>query len=151
MLFRSGIHVKSALNLMKKYADNASHPAASALNHEAYKCGCELFAGGKYQRAKLAFKEALAYWPQDPQAWMALGNCEDALNKPKRAETCLRQALLYCSEQDLNAIRFNLANSLLDQQRHAAAIELYQLIPGDSEVYGAAQRNLSIARGSTRP
>lgn len=78
---------------------------------------------------------------------MALGNCEDALNKPKAAESCFRRALAYCEDKNRNAIRFNLANSLLDQERHDEAIELYEQIPVDSDVYPLAQRNLSIAKG----
>lgn len=59
---------------------------------------------------------------------MALGNCEDELNKPKAAESCFRRALKYCEDQNRTAIRFNLANSLLDQERQAEAIELYEQI-----------------------
>lgn len=134
---------------MKKYTAKALHPDASELNHAAYKRGCALFNDENYYKAKLAFKEALAYWPKDAQAWLALGNCEDELNKPKAAERCFRRALEYCEDQDRNAIRFNLANSLLDQERHGEAIELYEQIPGDSDVYARAQRNLSLAKRSS--
>lgn len=131
---------------MKKYMAKSFHPDSSGLNHEAYKRGCTFSNDGNYHNAKLAFEEALSYWPEDSHAWMALGNCEDALNKPKAAESCFRRALAYCEDKNRNAIRFNLANSLLDQERHGEAIELYEQIPGDSDVYPLARKNLSIAR-----
>ncbi|HJQ26385.1 MAG TPA: tetratricopeptide repeat protein [Blastocatellia bacterium] len=131
---------------MKKYAAKAFHPDAADLNHEAYKSGCALFRAGNYHKAKLAFEEALRYWPKDPQAWMALGNCHDELNKPKAAEKCFRRALEYCEVKDQDAIRYNLANSLLDQERLEAAIEFYEKIPAESDLYAPAQRNLSLAR-----
>jgi len=131
---------------MKKYTAESLRPEASELNHEAYKRGCSLFQDGSFHKAKLAFEEALSYWPKDSQAWMALGNCEDELNQPKAAERCFRRALLYCEDKNRSAIRFNLANSLLDQERHSEAIELYEQIPEESDVYAPAQRNLSIAR-----
>jgi hypothetical protein len=61
---------------MKKYTAKSLHPDASELNHEAYKRGCSRFRDGSFHKAKLAFEEALGYWPKDSQAWMALGNCE---------------------------------------------------------------------------
>jgi Flp pilus assembly protein TadD len=131
---------------MKKYTSKALHPSASDLNHEAYKAGCALFRDGNFTKAKLAFEEALTYWPKDAQAWMALGNCQDELGKPERAEECLRRALQYGGDKDLDAIRFNLANSLLDQKRFVEAIELYQGIPSESDVFAKAQRNLSLAQ-----
>ena len=131
---------------MKKYTAKSDHPDSSALNHECYQRGCELFLARRYNKAKLEFKEALAYWPQDPQAWMALGNCDDALNHPKAAERSFRRALQYCQDADRHGILFNLANSLLDQALYDAAIELYEQIPAESDVYAKAQRNLGIAR-----
>jgi tetratricopeptide (TPR) repeat protein len=135
---------------MKKYTAKSLHPDASELNHEAYKRGCSRFRDGSFHKAKLAFEEALGYWPKDSQAWMALGNCEDEFNHAKAAERCYQRALLYCEDKNRSAIRFNLANSLLDQERHREAIELYEQIPEESEVYAPAQRNLSIARRCLR-
>src|ERR1700759_1114708 len=100
---------------MNKYIAKALHPDASELNHQAYKAGYALFRDENYHKAKLAFEEALRYWPKDPQAWMALGNCHDELNKPKAAEKCFRRALKYCEGKNRDAVRFNLGNSLLDQ------------------------------------
>ncbi len=69
---------------------------------------------------------------KDSQTWMALGNCHDELNKPKAAEECFRRALQYCSGKDRDGICFNLANSLLDQERFEDAMELYEVIPPQS-------------------
>ena len=131
---------------MKKYGAKALHPDASELNHQAYKSGCALFRGGNYSKAKVAFEQALSYWPKDSQAWLALGNCHDQLSKPKVAEECFRRALQYCSGKDRDGICFNLANSLLDQERFEDAMELYEVIPPQSNLYVKAQRNLSLAR-----
>ena len=131
---------------MKKYGTKAFHPNASELNHEAYQSGCAHFKKGMYGNAKAAFAEALGYWPKDSQAWMALGNCHDRLNQPKLAESCFRRALQCCSEKDRDGIRFNLANSLLDQKRFAEAAKLYVIIPVRSSIYLKAQRNLELAK-----
>ena len=132
---------------MKKYTAKSLHPDSSELNHGAYKRGCVLFKNGAFDKAKLAFEEALEYWPKDSQAWMALGNCEDELNKPKLAEASFRRALQYC-EENRSAIRFNLANSLFDQERYIEAIKLYEQIPEESNVHAVALRNLSAAKRS---
>ena len=94
----------------------------------------------------LAFKEAIEYWPKDSQAWMALGNCQDELNEPKLAESSFRRALQHCEEKNRNAIEYNLANSLFDQERHPEAIRLYEQIPAESEVHAVAQKNLLVAK-----
>lgn len=135
---------------MKKYTTKSLHPDSPGLNHEAYKRGYALFQGRDFQKAKLAFEEALSYWPKDSQAWMALGNCEDELGRPKIAERSFRRALMYCNDKNRNDIRFNLANSLLDQERYDEAIAIYEQIPAESDSYGAAQRNLLIARQQAR-
>jgi tetratricopeptide (TPR) repeat protein len=134
---------------VKKYTSKAFDPSASDLNHEAYKAGYAFFRDGSFNKARLAFEDALEYWPKDPQAWMALGNCHDAMGKPERAEKCFRRALRVCADEDVHAIRFNLANSLLDQERFAEAIDLYVTIPSESDVFVKAQRNLSRARSGS--
>jgi len=135
---------------MNKYTERALHPEASDLNHAAYKSGCALFREGRYSNAKAAFEVALSYWPNDAQAWMALGNCQDALNKPKAAEASFREALKYCAEKDRDGIQFNLANSLLDQERFEDAILAYQQVSSHSPIYEVARRNLSLADASIR-
>lgn len=135
---------------MKKYTERALHPDASDLNHEAYKVGCALFRDGHYSKAKAAFEEALSYWPDDPQAWMALGNCLDALNKPKAAESSFRKALTCCADKDRDDIQFNLANSLLDQERFKEAVLAYGEISAHSPIYKQAQRNASLASSSMK-
>jgi Flp pilus assembly protein TadD len=122
------------------------HTDASDLNHEAYRRGYSLFKDRDFTKARDAFGEALDYWPKDSQAWMALGNCEDELGDPKAAERSFRKALLCCNDKNITAIRFNLANSLLDQERYHEAIDLYAQVPSDCAFFPAVKSNLEIAR-----
>ena len=138
--------VRFHVRVRSKSLTNADHPESSGLNHAAYKRGCTLFNDGHFNKAKLAFEEALSYWPEDSHGWMALGNCHDDLNKPKAAEECYRKALAYCDDKDRSSIVYNLANSLLDQGQYDKAIALYEQILGQSAVYTKAQRNLSRAK-----
>jgi Flp pilus assembly protein TadD len=133
---------------MKKYTAKALHPDASDLNHAAYKHGCELFRQGEFTKARAAFEEALEYWPKDFQAWMAAGNCCDELNKSEAAERCFRRALQYSDDKYRDDIRFNLANSLMDQECFDEAIKLYEDVSPNSDVYSKAQRNLSLAKSA---
>ena len=130
---------------MKRYTEKALRPDASDRNHEAYKSGCRFFKAGNYKKAISAFENALSYWPKDAQAWMALGNCYDDLNRPVDAEKCFKRALNYCTDKDRDGIRFNLGNSLLDQERCKAAIECYDQITPKSPLFGKAQKNRLIA------
>lgn len=118
---------------------------ASDKNHEAYGRGVKLFEQSFYSLAKNEFKAALDYWPEDHQAWMALGNCFDEMKKPIRAEKCFRKALIFCFEQERSGIYFNLGNSLLDQYRLEEAIESYQKVTAQSPAYRAAQINMKRA------
>ncbi len=131
---------------MGKVPDKSLEDEASDMNHEAYGRGAKLFSQGKYSLAKNEFKIALDYWPEDPEAWMALGNCFDEINKPERAEKCFREALAYCTKERKPDIHFNLGNSLLDQCIFEEAIECYKKVTAQSSVYGRAQINMERAK-----
>lgn len=133
---------------MKRYSEKAFHSDASDLNHEAYGEGCKHYNNKDFNRAKNSFEIALEYWPLDPQALMALGNCFDELNKPSRAEKCYRKSLKYSAEKDIPSVLYNLGNSLFDQGKMAEAIECYSKISGQNEVYSSAQRNSKLAHES---
>jgi Flp pilus assembly protein TadD len=133
---------------MKKYTSKAPHADASPFNHEAYKKGCMLFRYGNHAQARTEFEAALTFGPKDSQAWMALGNCHDALNDPASAEKCFRTALKFCAGKHQNAIEFNLANSLLDQERFREAIEVYEQIPAGTAMCVRSQQNLAVAKRS---
>ncbi len=131
---------------MSRRAGKESRPDASELNHEAYGKGCSHYEKGNYKRAKLAFESSLEYWPEDPQAWFALGVCFDALKKPTRAEECFRNALMYSQEEKKPDVYYNLGNSLYDQDRFAEAIGFYEKVTAQSTPYWMAQRNLARAK-----
>jgi tetratricopeptide (TPR) repeat protein len=131
---------------MATFQDKSDHPNASELNHEAYSRGCDSYEREEYSRAKVIFEEALEYWPEDPQAWFALGNCHDSMKQPSRAEVCYLMSLKYSPEEARPNVYFNLGNSLFDQGKYQEAVNCYSQIGGESKAYEAAQRNLSLAK-----
>jgi len=131
---------------MKRYSEKSFSPDASDLNHASYKEGCDHYNHGNFSRAKIAFENALEYWPLDPQAWFALGNCYDELNKPSKAEDCFRKSLKYTSDEKQSDVFYNLGNSLYDQRRLPEAIECYEKVSGQSSAYRASQINLARAK-----
>lgn len=124
----------------KSLTDNASD-----LNHKSYGNGIKHYNQGNFSAAKLEFEVALEYWPEDPQAWFALGNCFDELKKPSKSEKCFRTALIHSSEKAKSSTYFNLGNSLYDQDKFRAAIDCYRKVSAQSSTYIVAQRNLERA------
>jgi tetratricopeptide (TPR) repeat protein len=131
---------------MKKYTEKSLAPDASDLNHKYYVEGCEQYKNGSFNEAATSFHEAIEYWPKDPQAWLALGNSYDELQKPKEAEKCFRKALLYCKPENKDDYTYNLGNSLLDQGKFKEAIKCYTSINQSAEIFEKAQKNLAIAK-----
>ena len=131
---------------MSRIPNNLSDPEINERNHAAYSAGCDHYESGHYRKAKTAFEEALQYWPEDVQAWMALGNCYDALNKPRQAEQQFRKALEFCSGPDIANIQYNLANSLYDQAEYDKAIDAYLEISKGHPVWIKAKINLGRAQ-----
>lgn len=131
---------------MIELADKSEHPDASDRNHSAYLRGVEHFKATNFHLAAESFSEALEYWPADPQAWFALGNCYDEMGKPRKAEHCFRTSLEHSSPEKLPDVYYNLGNSLYDQTNFDAAIELYRQIPDNHPIYEKARKNLKSAR-----
>jgi tetratricopeptide (TPR) repeat protein len=131
---------------MKMKHDKSPTDDASDLNHTSYGDGVKHFNRGDFKSAKREFEVALECWPEDPQAWFALGNCFDELKKPARAEKCFRTALKYGSEEKKSDTYFNLGNSLYDQDKYEAAIECYTKVSAQSSAYAVAQRNIKRAK-----
>ena len=130
---------------MIELTDKSGHSERSDLNHAAYGRGCEHYKATNYYMAANEFVEALEYWPEDPQAWMALGNCFDEIGKTKKAEYCYRRSVEFSPENDKPKVRYNLANSIFDQDRFDEAISLYRMIPEGHYVSNSAQKNLMLA------
>ena len=130
---------------MDRDTEKSMMPEASDLNHKSYVEGDKHYKKKNYKRARQAFEVSLEYWPEDPQAWFALGNCFDELNKPKKAEKCFRTALLYMQDEESSDVYFNLGNSLYDQGKLVEAIKFYKMVSGQSSSYWYAQRNLKRA------
>jgi len=131
---------------MKRSSNEEFDPDASELNHKAYKIGCENYDQRLFKKAAKAFAESTEYWPEDYQAWHALGNCFDELNKPARAEPCYRKFLeLTVPEKQSNAW-YNLGNSLLDQAKFEEAIECYIRVSAQSSIYRSALQNMERAK-----
>ncbi len=81
------------MQYMIEIADKSEHPDARDLNHAAYGRGIECKKATNFYLAIQAFTESLGYWPQDPQAWFALGVCYDEILKPSKGEYSCRKAL----------------------------------------------------------
>ncbi len=114
-------------------------------NHAAYLKGDAFWKQGRFKEASLWFLAAIAEWPDDYQAFWALGDCYAELKKPRKAEQCFRQAIALCPGADRAALLFNLANTLFDQKRYASAIALYSEIPTGHALSIKAQRNAFLA------
>ncbi len=112
-------------------------------NHELYGKGCAYYNKEDYRNAIKAFSEALEYWPEDGQAWLALGNCYDSCQKPRRAEQCYRKAVQFSTNtgRDRDSALYNLGNSLYDQLLFSEAIECYEKVSKSSKAWGAAKFN----------
>lgn len=119
---------------------------ASNLNHKAYTVGCDYYNYGDFKKAVKAFSESIEYWPKDYQAWHALGNCFDELNKPVKAESCYRKFLELAVPEKQDYALYNLGNSLLDQAKFKEAIQCYIKVSGQSTVYLSAQQNMERAK-----
>ena len=130
---------------MIEITDKSAHSDSDDQNHAAYGRGCKQYKVTNYYMAIAEFVAALEYWPEDPQAWMALGNCFDEIDKPKKAEYCYRRSVELSPENDKPKVRYNLANSIFDQYRYDEAIVLYRMIPEDDPVREQAQKNLQLA------
>lgn len=128
---------------MDKY--KANQEIAREKNHECYVLGCKAYDANEFHKAITLFKESLEYWPEDPQAWMALGNCYSEIKRYKKAEKSYRQALAYSGNQEKENILFNLGNSLFDQGQYSEAIGCYELIKPGTELWRKAKRNVELS------
>ena len=136
---------------MRRTNHKEDDPKSSELNHKLFKVGFDHFERGEFKKAAKAFGESLQYWPQDPEAWFALGDCFDEMNKPAKAEECFRNSLEYGKTEKSPETYYNLGNSLMDQLKYAEAIECFSKVSGQSTVYTKAQRNMEIAKNELKP
>ncbi len=138
----------SALKLIYSKSENRIKRDFRIDSNHAWYCVGDIFFKKKlYQQAKVAFKKALRSRPLDREAIMAVGNCYDQLARPKLAERYFRSALAspeaYSDKVNPDSIRFNLANSLLDQGRLSEAAELYRILSkSPTEIGALAKKNL---------
>lgn len=131
---------------MRKKSDKSQLAEASDLNHASYVDGDNYYKQGSYTQAKHAFEVSLEYWPEDPEAWLALGNCFDELKKPLKAENCYKKSLSYAKEKMKQDVYYNLGNSLYDQAKFDEAISCYKKVTAQSTTYRIAQLNLARAK-----
>ena len=127
---------------MKKEEDTE----AGEINHHLYGKGCLYFERGAFREAISSFREALEYWPEDSEAWLALGNCYDACGKPRKAEKCYRMSIEYQTDKTRDIALFNLGNALYDQRLFADAIECYEKVSSTSKIYPSVRINTEKAK-----
>jgi tetratricopeptide (TPR) repeat protein len=105
--------------LKRSYAWNA--------NHAWYCVGNADFSRENYEKATAAYRKSCNADPQGAQSLWALGNCYDAMKRPKLAERFFRKALQLdgVKNKDKAALWVNLGNSLFDQKRFQEAAAAY--------------------------
>jgi Flp pilus assembly protein TadD len=121
-----------------------------AVHCEAYSAADGHFKAREYRVARREFERALLLWPHDPDTLWAIGNCHTELHRPRLAERAFRKALKSAPISDRDALVYNLANSLLDQGRYAAAARLYRRVSSRSSTGALARRNLVKASRRAR-
>lgn len=117
-------------------------------NHAWYCVGNAEFDLENYKEAAAAYRRAYKAAPQDAQSLWAIGNCYDAMKRPKLAERVLRKALQLegVSSKDKAALSVNLGNALFDQQRFLEAAAAYLPVCGRRDETGRKARlNLKSA------
>jgi len=136
---------------MSKSIKKENRDDAGDRNHELYGKGCKYFDSGDFRNAIGYFKESLDYWPEDGEAWFALGNCYEAGKKPRRAEKCFRKALEFGTEKIIDGVWFNLGNSLYDQRLFEEALECYKNISKSAEFRRSVLRNIRLVENKLNP
>jgi len=123
-------------------------------NHAYYVLGDVYFRKREFRKAKEAFQRSLKSWPHDVEAMHALGNCYDALGRPKMAERVLRRAIAVIKSGETGVsnqvkwdVMVNLGNALLDQGKHDEAVSIFRRIGRlDNDVGRIARENLQWAK-----
>lgn len=115
-------------------------------NHTEYVQGDKLFKQGRFGDAAKQFRLAADEWPEDWQAYWALGNCYSEMKKPRKAEESFREAIRHAPAADIPSLYFNLWNALLDQRKYKEALEAYGEIPSGHSLAGSVRRNLSVIK-----
>lgn len=116
------------------------------LNHAWYCIGDAEFKMGKYKESIDSFKKSYKSNNKDIQCLIAIGNCFEAMKKPKKSEEILRKALEKGPKGKTKAaIIFNLGNALFDQKKYKEAASLYyEINKRRDEIGKRARKNLKI-------
>jgi tetratricopeptide (TPR) repeat protein len=105
---------------------------------------------GQLATARVAYRTAVAHWPDDTIAWMALGNAAYALQDASEAERAYRRALDL--SPDYAPALNNLAQLLADQGRTDEALPLARkavALDATREAYRDTLETLRKSLGST--
>ncbi len=116
-------------------------------NHAWYCVGSAEFERGNYQDAARAYRKAYRADPDDVQCLIAIGNCYDALHRPKLAERIWRQVLKLEPRGRTKATAVcNLGNALFDQKRYEEAVQGYSsLLKRRDDIGRIARKNTKEA------
>lgn len=111
-----------------------------------YREADSLYRAGDLRSARRMFALALVHAPHDADTLWALGSCASELGKPRLAERYFRRARVRSEWKRRGDILYNIANSLFDQRRFQAALQLYVRVPRRSDAFVLARRNALAAR-----
>jgi len=117
----------------------------TSVDHSLYGKGIVFFETNDFRSAISAFKEALVYWPEDSQAWLALGDCYDADKKPRRAINCYRQALKFETPETRDNALYGLGVNLFDQRDFDEAANCFRKISEAADFHELALHNIQSA------
>jgi tetratricopeptide (TPR) repeat protein len=120
-------------------------PYNSDLNHAWYVIGESEARAKQYDGAIRSFQKAHKHDRQDWMALWAIGDCYDEMKLPRMALRYYARALKLAPKN--GALRYNLANALIDLRQYGEAIrQLRKITSEDVELRRKVKKNLELAR-----
>lgn len=118
---------EKALKLIyEKKSNRIRRPYVIDGNHAWYIIGDIFYKKKRLAESIMAFRRSIRCYKGDAEAAWALGNSYSALNRPRLAERYFRKGLGLALENDRPKLIYNLGNTLFDQGKYSAAINMYR-------------------------
>ena len=135
----------SSLQISRPYADKKSK---LGLSERAYadaenNFGLVLMKKGRIQEATACFNQVLSRFPNNPKAYLNLGNLRLGEGKLDDAISCYEKALSFYPRY--TDAHFNLGNALAEKREFDAAIDEYKRTLEIEPDFADAENNMAIA------
>lgn len=146
-MIKQGDYIEAISELVNENSGKIKMPYAWDLNHAWYCVADCKFRLGDAAGAIPAFHKAYRSAPEDVECLLAIGNCYDALKRPRLAERYFRKALFLFPDGKKKTIALvNLGNALLDQKKWIEAIECFSAPSKRKDEIGTiARKNKAFA------